>query len=59
MKNSQQKERAAATIHVVDAAIMTAKRRVEIAEWLRKQAHALESQGHTYSARFRARYLYR
>lgn len=59
MKRAKEKQRAAATLHVVDAAGMSPKGRGEIAAWLRKQADALQAQGDNYAARFRARYLYR
>lgn len=46
-----------AYLTVKGAAAMRPNQRHEIANWLRKQAEALESEGLNYSSRFRARYL--
>jgi hypothetical protein len=48
-----------AVLTITGSPNMKAKRREELAAWLRNQADALEIQGKNYSARFRARYLVR
>ena len=51
-------ERAIATLHIRGVPQMTPEGVKDIADWLRKQAAALEEEGISmYSARFRARYL--
>ncbi len=59
MKASTEKDKVAAALSVRDADKMEPKGRKQIAQWLRKQADALEAQGGDYAPRFRARYLYR
>lgn len=46
-----------AVLSVKGAATMTTKQRAAVANWLRGQAAALQSEGNNYAARFRARYI--
>lgn len=51
------KEKCAARLTVFDASMMTKRGRKRIANWMRKQADAIEQFGTEYSKRFTARYL--
>lgn len=55
----QTKEKSAAVVTIRKAYWMTPLGRKHIADWLRRQAQALETEGKEYAATFRARYLYR
>ena len=53
------KEKSAAIVTIFKAPDMTKRGRKRIADWLRRQAGFLESNGDELSSRFTARYLYR
>lgn len=48
---------AVAVLTLKGAGEMTKRERKQVAQWLRKQADALESSGDNYASRFRARYM--
>ena len=52
------KEKSAAILTIHDAVNMSAKGKQKIAQWLQGQAKSLVKEGHKYSKRFTARYLY-
>lgn len=54
----QKQEKTAAIVTIKDASAMSPEGKKEIAEWLRRQAKQLLKEGHNYSGRFTARYLY-
>jgi hypothetical protein len=51
------RERSCAVLTLKGADQWSKDGRAVIAEWLRHQAKALETQGHKYAGRFRARYV--
>ena len=53
------KEKSAAIVTIFNAQSMSKRGRKLIADWLRRQAGFLESNGTELADRFRARYLYR
>lgn len=57
-KGPKCKERCAASIIIYDAADMTSKGRIEIANWLHDQARQLLKEGKNYDIKFTSRYLY-
>lgn len=59
-KAKAKREKAAAVLSIFDAPGMTARGRLEIAQWLRECARDLRKHGDLYRAgRFTARFLYR
>lgn len=52
------KEQSAAILTIKSAAKMAKRGKRDIANWLRKQADLLESEGQYYSDGYRARYIY-
>lgn len=53
----RQNRAAAAAVTIHEAGEMTKRGRAEVAQWLRHQAEALETDGADYADLFRARYL--
>lgn len=57
-KMAKKAVQSATILTIIDAANMTLRGRRAIADWLRRQAVALVKDGHLYSKRMIARYLY-
>jgi hypothetical protein len=58
MKLSRTKSKSAAIVTVFRAPDMSKRGRKSVAEWLRRQAGFIESDGDNLASRFTARYLY-